>query len=154
MNLTKDGCSFCYGQRLTHPELKISGRVYHPDPELWHSLEGHQSVSGRCNGCGPNGHPLLSWLIKDKWLGVHLDPACAIHDHQCSIGGDRLQFLETSQVFARNIERCLRFGGVKRSARPVGWVYAFAVHVFGVSAFSWEAKATGFFTRLRQSLML
>ncbi len=130
--------------RLTST-LYIAGREYIVDPLLWELLEGHEDVPPvqRCNGCGPEFSFLLAWAVPDKIFGVHIDPACAIHDAQCEFGGSRRDFYITSQGFGRNVYRCLNYAGVGRRAAVFAAGRArFAVHVFGDRAFRWSANET------------
>ena len=133
--------------------LFVSGRGYEVDPDLWIRLEGRRDVKPgeKCNGCGPSASAFLSWIIPDKVGGIHVDPACAIHDAQCAKGGNRRDFYLVSQALGRNVYRCLRYGGASdRFAAFVGGRYRAAVHIFGPSAFRWwpNAKPRGVFRRV------
>lgn len=125
--------------------LFVSGRGYLVDPDLWSKLEGRKDVreGEKCNGCGPSASALLSWIIPDKVGGIHVDPACAIHDAQCAKGGTRRDFYLVSQSLGRNVYRCLRYGGASdRFAAFIGARYRFAVHVFGPRAFHFYPNET------------
>ena len=102
--------------------LYISGIGINVDPALWAKLEGPKPPDGfECNGCGPQGHWFVSWLVPDRVAGICVAPACAIHDYSCALAGNRSDFADASAELGRNVEHILRAGDFQRLARLVGF---------------------------------
>ena len=92
-----------------------------------------------CNGCGPK-----SWKYKiDKILFCNLFDACAIHDFDYSIPGDKSDKRQADVRFILNIiiillHRNRSWWNVIRV--PISLFFYVAVHFGGKSSFTWQEK--------------